>query len=130
MRQSAFSFALAVLLTCAVGAVVLAQTHNNMTEKKATDEITFGADTKIGTHLLKAGRYEVSCNRELIKFSLITTRAGNTTLTKVLEVPCQGKELADKRETSQISVPKGPDGVPVLRTLLLRGSNIEHVFPN
>jgi len=130
MRQSALSLALAVLLTCAVGVGVFAQTHNNMVEKKATDEITFGADTRVGTHLLKAGRYEVSCNRDVIKFSLITTRAGNTTLTKVLEVPCQGKALAARSENSQLSLPKGQDGVPVLQKLLLRGSNIEHVFPN
>lgn len=127
MRKS-LSLVLGVLL---VGAVVLAQTHNNMTEKKASDEFTLTSDTMVGTHLLKAGDYNVVCDTKTIKFSLITVRTGRDSyLTKVLEVPCQGKELPDRRERTELVIPQNKNGVPVLEKLYLRGSNVEHVFPN
>ena len=126
MRTSSISLALAFLLA---GAVVLAQTHNNSVEKKASDEYTFQSDVRIGSHLLKAGRYEMSCDKMHISFSLITVRAGDRTVTKVLEVPCQGKELPAKRQFTELSLPVAPDGVAVLEKLYLRGSNVEHVFP-
>lgn len=132
MRKS-FALVLAVLLFGVVGAAVLAQTHNNMTEKKVSDEITLSSDTRVGTHLLKAGRYRVQCDTKTIRFSLITTdigQGGFSSMTKVLETPCQGKELPAKRERTELSLPKGTDGVTVLEKLYLRGSNIEHVFPN
>jgi hypothetical protein len=114
-----------------VGAVVTAQTHNNMIEKKVSDEITIPADVKVGTHILKAGDYRVSCDTKTITFSLITVRSGRDSyLTKVLEAPCEGKELAARRENTELVMPNDTDGVPVLEKLYLRGSNIEHVFPN
>jgi hypothetical protein len=127
MRKS-LALVLGVLL---VGAVVMAQTHNNMTEKKVTDEFTIPSDIKVGTHLLKAGDYRVSCDTKTITFSLITVRSGRDSyLTKVLEVPCEGKELSARRENTELVIPPNKEGVPVLQKLYLRGSNIEHVFPN
>jgi hypothetical protein len=129
MRNSSISLAIAVLLA---GAVVVAQTHNNMVEKKVSEEIRLSTDLKVGSQVLKAGLYRVACDRETIRFSRIETVPGSifTTVTKVLEVPCQGKDLGARRERTELSMPVGKDGVPFLEKLYLRGSNIEHVFPN
>ena len=132
MRRS-FSFLVAALMVSVVSVALLAQTHNNVTEKKASGELLFSADTLVGTHLLKAGRYLVQCDRMTISFSRVTTDAGAgrfTSATKVLELPCLGKELPDKSDSTRLSVPENKDGVPVLEKLQLRGSNVEHVFPN
>jgi hypothetical protein len=132
MRKSS-SLVLAVLFVTVVGAGVLAQTHNNATEKKVADEITFKVDTLVGTHLLKAGTYQVSCNRTTIKFSRITTDVGQgqfTSMSKALEMPCLGKELPARSGNTQMTLPTNKDGVQVLEKLVLRGSSVEHVFPN
>jgi hypothetical protein len=111
-----------------LGTVVIAQTHDNAVEKKASDEITFTSDTKVGTQVLKPGRYQVACDTKTVKFSLITVGPGlYTTVTKVLEVPCQG-HLGEKRAHTELSLPV-KDGVNVLEKLALRGGNVEHVFP-
>jgi len=130
MRRS-FSFLVAVFIVSVVGVVVLAQTHSNTTEKRASDEITFNADTLVGTHLLKAGRYLVQCDRMTITFSRVTTDVGQgrfTSATKMLQVPCLGRELPAKADRTQLSLPENKDGVAVLEKLVLRGSNVEHVF--
>jgi hypothetical protein len=109
----------------------MAQTHSNMIEKKVTDEFTIPSDIMVGTHLLKAGDYRVSCDTKKISFSLITVRSGRDSyLTKVLEVECQGKELPARRENTELVMPPNKEGIPVLEKLYLRGSNVEHVFPN
>jgi hypothetical protein len=127
MRKS-LSLVLGLML---ISAVLAAQTHNNAAEKKASDEVTFKTDVRIGSQVLKAGRYEIACDRNTIKFSLVEVGPGIfTTRTKKLEVPCQGKELTEKMAHTEMSLPVGPDGIPVLAKLLLKGSNVEHVFPN
>lgn len=128
MRRS-FTFILAALIAGVVGAAgLVAQSHNN--EKKATDEVRFSRDIRVGDTVLKPGRYEVSCDTKTIKFSRIDVGPGvYTTVTKVLEMPCQGKELEAKRERTELAMPVGTDGVQVLEKLYLRGSNVEHVFP-
>lgn len=131
MRKS-LSLVIGLLL---VGAVVFAQTvtHDNMKEKKASDEVTFSTDVKVGTALLKAGRYKIVCDSKTIKFSLLTADPGPGNFIyekKVLEVPCQGKQLDARRENTSLTMPVGKDGVAVLEKLYLKGSNIEHVFPN
>jgi len=125
MRKSV-ALVLGVLL---IGSVVIAQTHSNMNEKKVTDEFTIPTDIKVGTHLLKAGDYRVSCDTKTITFSVITVRSGRDSyLTKVLEVPCEGKELPARRENTELVIPPNKEGVPMLEKLYVRGSNIEHVF--
>jgi hypothetical protein len=131
MRKSPVSLVSVALAVLLAGAVVLAQTHSNTVEKKASDEIRFTTDVMVGTQLLKAGRYQVSCDTKTIKFSKIEVGPGIfTTATKVLEVPCQGKEVAERHKHTEFSIPLNKDNVAVLEKLNLRGSNIEHVFPN
>ena len=130
MRKS-FSFLVAAFVVGVVSVAVLAQTHSNVTEKKSSDEITFNTDTLVGSQLLKAGRYLIQCDRTTITFSRMTTDVGQgrfTSATKMLEVPCLGKELPAKAERTQLSLPQNKDGVTVLEKLVLRGSNVEHVF--
>ncbi len=129
MRKS-ISLVLAVVLFGVV--VVLAQTHSNTTEKKASAEVTFTSDVMVGTHLLKAGRYQIACDTKTVKFSLITTDVGMgqfTSMKKVLEVPCEGNALTERHVHTEMSMPANKAGVPVLQKLLLDGSNVEHVFP-
>jgi hypothetical protein len=117
-----------VLAVLALGAVVLAQTSDTA-KKKASDEITFAVDTKVGNHVLKAGRYLVACDTKTVRFSLITVGPGlYTTVTKVLEMPCEG-HIGEKRAHTEMSLPVR-DGVQVLEKLVLRGGNVEHVFPS
>lgn len=132
MRKSPVSLVSVVLAVLLAGAVVLAQTHSNTVEKKASDDVRFSKDIMVGTQLLKAGHYQVSCDTKTIKFSKIEVTPGTsfTTATKVLEVPCQGKEVAERHKHTEFSLPVNKDGVAVLEKLNLRGSNIEHVFPN
>ena len=129
MRKS-FLVILASVLISFAGTAALAQSHDNMKEKKVSDEITLSSDLLVSGHLLKAGRYRIECDRATIKFYVVEEGPGvYVTQTKVLEVPCKGAELAEKRTTTQLSMPVNKDGVKVLEKLLLRGSNIEHVFP-
>lgn len=129
MRKS-FVVILSCLLISFVSATGLAQSHDNMKEKKASDELSISSDLLVSGHLLKAGRYRIECDRNTIKFYKVEEGEGvYVTATKVLELPCQGTELAEKRTTTQLTMPPNKDGVKVLEKLLLRGSNIEHVFP-
>ena len=128
MRKS-FSLIVAVLF---VGTVVLAQTtHNNSAEKKASDEITFKADTKVGNTVLKAGRYKIVCDTKMVTFYLVTTDVGMgqfTSQKKVLEMPCDGKELTERSNYTAMSIPQAQDGSVVLESLTLRGGNVAHTF--
>jgi len=130
MRRS-FSLLVVALIVSVVSVTLLAQAHSNTIEKKASGEISLNADTLVGSQLLKAGRYLVQCDRMTIVFSLLTTDVGQgrfQSATKVLEVPCLGKELPAKADRTELSLPENKDGVPVLAKLVLRGSNVEHSF--
>jgi hypothetical protein len=128
MRRS-LSLVLSILIVGVVSAALVAQTHDNNTEKKASDTIRLSADVMVGTQLLKAGEYDVSCDRATIKFFRVKYGPGtNRTRTEVLAVACQGRQIDPVKETSLL-MPAGKDGVRVLEKLLLKGSNVEHVFP-
>lgn len=117
--RKAFFLALSFLLTTGL---VLAQTHSNTTERKAKDQITLVTDTRVGTTMLKAGDYEVSCDREKITFLRLSDRK------TVLVVPCKGRELAVKQANTEVHTALDKDGVRYLDKLLIGGSNIEHTF--
>lgn len=129
MRKS-FVVILASLLISIAGTAGLAQSHDNMKEKKASDELSISSDFIVGGHLLKAGRYRIECDRTTMKFFKVEEGPGTfVSEKKVLEIPCTGKELAEKRTATELTMPVNKDGVKVLEKLLLRGSNVEHVFP-
>jgi hypothetical protein len=101
-------------------AVVLAQDHQNAAERIVKQSITLSADTSVGTQLLKAGDYRVSCDREAISFR---DSNGKTVFT----TKCQGAELSAPSDHNEIQT-SDENGKHVLTKLLLKGSNVEHVF--
>lgn len=115
------SLAIAVGFLLAAG-IVLAQVHNNGTERKAKDQIEFVTDVRVGTTMLTAGTYEVSCDTEKITFLRLVDRK------KVLEVPCQGEQLSEKRLNTEVEVTVDKNGVASLQKLILGGGNISHTF--
>lgn len=131
---------LGVLLT---GGPAFAQSHSNMTENTAKDIVTFTSDVRVGTVLLIAGEYKVACDKNTITFTRLIagskdqeqkdlldpmSRAQQVSNTKALEVPCKGVQLKEKVKTTVAQIGVDKDGVKYLEKLLLRGSNVEHVF--
>ena len=128
-------------LVLMVGTLV-AQTHDNMAEKKVGDVILFTTDVRVGATVLKAGEYRVACDTKKVTFTrqaLAKDQEWLNTLDpverlnvqkpeKALEVPCLGRDVGAKAENTVIQLGTEKDGVRTLEKLYLRGSNIEHVF--
>lgn len=113
------------LLVVAVAIPLLAQAiheHQNATERKARDQITLLNDVLVGKQTLPAGKYEIACDRTKMTFSRVSDGK------KMLEVICHGKELSAKVQTTEVYVSKNAAGASYIDKLLLRGSNVEHVF--
>ena len=104
-----------------VTAVAAAQ-HVNSTEVPVKGILTVNSDVMVGTSMLKEGIYNYRCDRENITF--VNPNSGKT----VLKVPCKGRELPAASEVTTMSVNTDPSGKKVVTQLLLKGSNIEHVF--
>ncbi|HKW00787.1 MAG TPA: hypothetical protein VJN96_13260 [Vicinamibacterales bacterium] len=121
---------------------VVAQTHDNMNEKKVSDVVYFSTDVRVGAVVLKAGEYRVACDTKKVTFTLqvlAKDREWVNTLDpverlavqksdKALEVPCLGKDLGAKADHTLMQLGEPKDGVRSLDKLYLRGSSIEHVF--
>ena len=106
----------------AASAVATAQRHVNRYEVPVKGTLTVTSDVMLGTSLLKEGVYNYRCDRENITF------ANPTTDKIVLKVPCEGRELYAPVEITTMHVITDPSGKKVVTRLLLKGSNIEHVF--
>jgi hypothetical protein len=111
----------ALALVCGTALIAQAPAHHAL-GKKIRDEITIAEPAMIGNVTLKAGQYEIICDGVSMTFTFVETGE------KVLTVPCRGKELANKADTTEVYVEPGPTGVGVVTKILLKGSNIEHVF--
>ncbi|HUL73048.1 MAG TPA: hypothetical protein VLT86_08100 [Vicinamibacterales bacterium] len=121
---------------------LIAQTHDNATEKKVTDVVVFTTDVRVGTTILKAGEYKVACDTKTVTFTRLVSGKDQEWVTgldpveqlmvkspaKVLEMPCKGKQLSANSENTVAEIGLDKDGVQTLKTLRLRGSNVEHVF--
>jgi hypothetical protein len=118
MRKS-FFLALGLLMTAGI---LQAQGHNNATERRARVEITFASDTKVGGTVLKAGDYEISCDKEKVTFVRQSDHK------KMAEVLCKGTDIGKKQADTRTEITKDPFGVPMLRSLIIEGSNILHTF--
>ena len=105
-----------------VSAVAVAQQHVNMYEIPAKGTLSVNGDVMLGTLMLKEGTYNYRCDRENITFA--NPNSGKT----VLKVPCKGRELPAPSDATIMSVKTEPSGKRVVTKLLLKGSNIEHVF--
>ncbi len=118
MRKS-FALVLGFVIAATLAA---AQGHNNATERKASDLMIVPSEVRIGTHVLRADTYRVVCDTHKISFIRVSTNR------IVLEETCKGKELAAPAETTTMHTETGKDGERHVVKLLLRGSNVEHVF--
>jgi hypothetical protein len=128
-------------LLLAIGTLV-AQTHDNMNEKKVSDVVFFSTDVRVGAAVLKAGEYQIACDTKTVTFTLqmlakdrewISTldpveRQAVLKSQKALEVPCLGQDLRTKAENTVMELGSPKDGVRSLDKLYLKGSSIEHVF--
>ena len=106
----------------AVSTGAAAQRHLNHYEIPVKGTLTVNADVMLGTSTLKEGTCNYRCDRETITFS--NPNSGKT----VLKVPCEGYELRRPAEVTTMLVKTDPWGKRVVTKLLLKGSNIEHVF--
>ena len=113
------NFWIAVVILALAAVPVLAQEHRN--EKKASGEITITTPTKVGGKMLRTGTYRIACNRREVTF----TRLSNE---QKVALPCKGKEMERKAASTELYSNVDRNGVRVLDKLLLRGSNVEHVF--
>jgi hypothetical protein len=118
MRKSLWTMVAVLALT----GLLLAQGHNNATEKRVSDFVIVVSDVKIGTDFLKAGEYRVTCDATKVTFIRVSDGK------RVLEKACQGKELPKDAETTVMFTDLDRNGARYVQKLLLRGSNVEHVF--
>jgi hypothetical protein len=105
-----------------VSAVAAAQHHVNSYEVPVKGTLTVTGDVLVGTSILKEGIYSYRCDRENITFA--NPNSGKT----VLKVPCKGRELPAPIDVTTMVVKTDPSGKRIVTKLLLKGSNIEHVF--
>lgn len=105
-----------------VATALVAAQHGKWNEHPVKGGITFSSDVTIGTSVLKAGDYKYACDRENLTFK--NPKSGIV----VLKVPCQGRELPIPAAETVLQTTTTPDGKKVVSKLLLKGSNIEHVF--
>jgi hypothetical protein len=114
------------IVSAAIGALLVvtglaAQSHDNQQERKASDEINFATALRVGAETLPAGDYRVVCDRSKVVFT-------RTLDGKRFEVPCQGVALDKKSDQTKAVTVADKDGGRALKTLLLRGGNVEHSF--
>lgn len=115
-------FLLIVASLVVVSAVAIAQQHVNMYEVPVKGTLSVNGDVMLGTSMLKEGTYNYRCDREHITFA--NPNSGKT----VLKVPCKGRELPARSDVTTMSIKTEPSGKRVVTKLLLKGSNVEHVF--
>jgi hypothetical protein len=112
---------LTVAAFAVVSAVVIAQ-HTNSHEVPVKSTLTVAKDVNFGPVQVPAGEYRVICDRERIK---LTDRDSGKV---ALEVKCEGKELPAAATDTLLYTATAPGGGSVVTKLLIKGSNIEHVF--
>ena len=103
-------------------AVAIAQQHLNSYETPVKGELTVNGEVLLGTSTLKEGTYSYRCDREHITFA--NPNSGKT----VLKVPCKGREMPAPSAVTTMEIKTDASGKRVVTKLLLKGSNIEHVF--
>lgn len=113
---------LAVIAGFLVATALVAAQHMNTKETPVKGTLTVNSDVMLGTAVLNAGTYEYRCDRENITFANPNT--GKT----VLKLACKGKELPAASAETTMYTATDTSGKKTVTKLLLKGSNIEHVF--
>ena len=111
-----------LVLALASGVALVAQEHNNATEKKSSDEIQLSTPVQVGSTTLEPAKYRIACDRTTMTFTNVSNGE------EALAVPCKGKEMAKKAENTEVHTSMNKDGVRVVDKILLRGSTVEHTF--
>jgi hypothetical protein len=102
--------------------LVVAQDHGNDAEKTVKTTVVFTTDVRLGSTMLKAGEYQVVCDRHEISLRLVDSGA------KPVKLPCKGPELNRRSDRTEVHLIQDASGVNVVQKLLLKGSNVEHTF--
>ncbi|HEX5069411.1 MAG TPA: hypothetical protein VFV78_04280 [Vicinamibacterales bacterium] len=113
------------------GAMVAAQTKAPAI-KKVKEQVSFSDDVKVGSTILKAGRYEVSSSadgaqltfRKLISDISIKNQFNYDMKEKPVVANVKATPLPEKAKGTRMDLPDDPSGVKVLKSLTLDGTNI------
>jgi hypothetical protein len=109
----------------AAASLVMAQAPKSETKKPVKATIVLASDVKFGDQLLRAGEYQVKCDGETIEFTQATNR---DRAAQTFKFPCKGDELSAPSDRTQLSTTTDATGTAVAQRLLLKGSNVQHIF--
>jgi hypothetical protein len=105
--------------------LAMAQTPKTEAKKAVKATIVLASDVKVGDKVLPAGEYQVKCDGETIVFTQATNRDHAS---ESFKFPCKGNELSTPSNRTELSTSKDGTGTEVAQRLLLKGSNVEHIF--
>jgi hypothetical protein len=99
--------------------------------KKVRQQITLSQDVKVGSTVLKAGKYEVASDeqgltfRHLIQDSAYTEMWIRDSKVKPVVVKATATVLEAKSRSMQLDTTADPSGVPVLKSITLDDTNVK-----
>jgi hypothetical protein len=112
------------------GAIVGAQASQSPI-KKVREQVTFANDVKVGSVLLKSGRYEVASNDEGLRFRRMeqdVSYSGQWNYDikeKPVVVKVTVTVLDEKSRGTRIDMPADASGVRVLKSITLDDTNVK-----
>ena len=123
---------LSVVIGLAVAGSMVAAQVKAPAIKKVKEQISFSDDVKVGSTVLKAGRYEVSSSadgaqltfRKLISDISIRNQFNYDMKEKPVVANVKATPLAEKAKGTTMDLPNDPSGVKILKSLTLDGTNI------
>ena len=99
--------------------------------KKVRKQVTFSQDVKVGSDVLKSGRYEVSSNDQGLTFRRMVQDVAYTDQwnidinEKPVTVKATATVLEAKSKGTQMDVPTDASGVRVLKAITLEDTNVK-----
>lgn len=99
--------------------------------KKVRKQVIFSQDVKVGSDVLKSGRYEVSSNDQGLTFKRMVQDVAYTDQwnidvdVKPVTVKATATVLEAKSKGTQMDLPTDPSGVRVLKTITLEDTNVK-----
>ncbi len=128
MFKSVVSFVVAglVLSTSLVGA----QSQAPVKIKNVRQEISLAQDVKVGTEVLKSGKYQVSSKDQELTFRRLMQDPAYggqwiPTRDKPVVVKCTVTTLVEKSRGTQLDTAPDGAGVPVLKSITLDETNVK-----
>lgn len=99
--------------------------------KKVKEQVTFSADVKVGSTVLKSGKYEVASNdqgltfRRMVQDITYPTQWIYDMKVQPVVVKATPKLLEAKSRGTQMDLPVDSTGVAVLKTITLDDTNVK-----